>query len=90
MYPLDIEIWPTCIVIPPGYRLALTVLGRDFDHGMEGTPSHIGVEMRGAGFWYHDDPRERPADIYDGVVTVYSSQTHPSYVLLPMVPPKES
>ena len=24
---LDIEVWPTCIVAPPGYRLALTVRG---------------------------------------------------------------
>jgi predicted acyl esterase len=28
-YRLDIEIWPTSIVLPPGYRLGLTVRGRD-------------------------------------------------------------
>lgn len=87
-YPLDIEIWTTCIVIPPGYRLGLSVLGRDFDHGQAGTMSHIGVEMKGAGFWHHDDPRERPAAIYDGDVTVYSSAEEPSYLLLPVIPPK--
>jgi uncharacterized protein len=86
LYSLDVEIWPTCIVVPPGYRLALSILGRDFDHGLEGTPSHIGVEMRGAGFWYHDDRRERPADVYDGTVTVHSSELHPSYLLLPIIP----
>jgi predicted acyl esterase len=26
---LDVEIWPTCIVVPPGYQLALTVRGTD-------------------------------------------------------------
>lgn len=85
-YPLDVEIWTTCIVIPPGYRLGLSVLGRDFDHGQQGTMSHIGVEMRGAGFWYHDDSRERPAEVYDGEVTVYSGPDSPSYLLLPFIP----
>ena len=28
---LDIEIWPTSIVVPPGYRLALSVRGKDYE-----------------------------------------------------------
>src|SRR6516165_5183410 len=28
---LDVEIWPTCIVVPAGYRLGLTVRGRDYE-----------------------------------------------------------
>jgi putative CocE/NonD family hydrolase len=28
---LDIEIWPTSIVVPPGYRIALTVRGKDYE-----------------------------------------------------------
>jgi predicted acyl esterase len=86
LYALDVEIWPTCIVIPPGYRLALSVLGRDFDHGLEGVPSHLGVEMRGAGFWRHDEPQERPAEIYDGNVTVHGGGERESYLLLPVIP----
>jgi predicted acyl esterase len=27
---LDIEIWPTSIVVPAGYRIALSVRGRDY------------------------------------------------------------
>jgi predicted acyl esterase len=35
---LDIEIWPTCIVVPPGYQLALTVRGKDYEvDGRRGT-----------------------------------------------------
>ena len=30
VYELDIEIWPTCIVLPEGYRIALTVRGKDY------------------------------------------------------------
>ena len=28
---LDIEIWPTSIVVPPGYHVALTVRGKDYE-----------------------------------------------------------
>src|SRR3989304_9222937 len=28
---LEIEIWPTCVVVPPGYRIGLTVRGRDYE-----------------------------------------------------------
>ena len=31
IYLLDIEIWPTCIVVPKGYRLALTIRGKDYE-----------------------------------------------------------
>ena len=26
----DVEVWPTCIVVPAGYRLALSVRGKDY------------------------------------------------------------
>ena len=29
---LDIEIWPTCIVVPAGYRIALTIRGKDYEY----------------------------------------------------------
>jgi hypothetical protein len=34
--PLDIEIWPTSVVIPAGYRLAVTIGGRDFEFPGDG------------------------------------------------------
>ncbi len=30
VYEVDVEIWPTCIVVPKGYRIALTVRGKDY------------------------------------------------------------
>jgi hypothetical protein len=88
LYPLDIEIWTTSIVIEPGYQLALTVLGRDWDHGQGAVGSHIGIEMHGSGLWNHDDPSERPAEIYDVEVTVHTGGKHQSYLLVPVIPPK--
>jgi len=38
---LDIEIWPTCIVVPAGYRIALTIRGKDYEHGGEAASSPI-------------------------------------------------
>ena len=32
VYEVDVEVWPTCIVVPTGYRLALTVRGKDYDY----------------------------------------------------------
>ena len=29
IYQADVEIWPTSVVLPPGYRVALTIRGRD-------------------------------------------------------------
>ena len=36
---LDVEIWPTSIVVPPGYRLALTVRGKDYE--VDGTRHRV-------------------------------------------------
>jgi predicted acyl esterase len=86
VYPLDVEIWTASCVIEPGYRLALSVLGRDFDHGLGSSPSHIGIEMHGSGLWNHAVPEDRPAEIYDGDVTVYTGGARSSHLLLPVIP----
>ncbi|SNS42672.1 hypothetical protein SAMN05216276_100988 [Streptosporangium subroseum] len=84
---LDIEIWPTSVVIPTGYRLALTVTGRDFEFPGDGPwPVAYGVEMKGQGIFLHEDPDDRPADIYGGTTTLVSGPDRPSYLLLPVIP----
>jgi hypothetical protein len=62
------------------------VLGRDFDHGQPGVKSHLGLEMRGSGFWHHTDNSDRPAKIFDGEITVYGGGARTSYLLLPIIP----
>ncbi len=39
LYAVDVEIWPTSMVYPRGYRLALTITGRDYE--IEGIPGRI-------------------------------------------------
>ena len=41
LYELDVEVWPTSIVLPAGYRIGLTVRGRDY--------FSAGVDVRAAG-----------------------------------------
>ncbi len=36
---LDIEIWPTSIVVPKGYMLALSVRGKDYE--VDGTDAAL-------------------------------------------------
>jgi predicted acyl esterase len=85
--PLDIEIWPTSVVIPTGYRLALTVQGQDFELPGDGPwPSLYGVKMKGHGIFLHTDPHNRPTNVYGGTTTVVSNADQQSYLLLPFIP----
>ncbi|OFV97726.1 MAG: peptidase S15 [Acidobacteria bacterium RIFCSPLOWO2_02_FULL_61_28] len=86
---LDIEIWPTSIVVPAGYRVGLTVRGKDYEYVVGGGRlSHFKNEMRGCGPFLHDDPRDRPPAIFGGTTTLHAGPgRHPS-VLLPVIPAK--
>jgi predicted acyl esterase len=86
---LDIEIWPTCIVVPAGYRIALTIRGKDYEHdGEAASLSNMKNPMRGCGPFIHDDPTDRPPAIFGGKVTLHFGQGRPASVLLPVIPPK--
>jgi uncharacterized protein len=90
VYMLDVEIWPTCVVLPVGYRVELTVKGNDYRYPGKsgGFLAHFKNELTGVGPFLHDDPADRPAEIFGGKVTVHSGAAHSSYLLLPVVPPK--
>jgi uncharacterized protein len=88
---LDIEIWPTCIVVPPGYRLGLTVRGKDYEvDGKDVSVDipHAAYPMKGVGPFTHVDPRDRPPDIFGGRNTLHFTASKMPYVLLPIIPPK--
>ncbi len=59
IYELDVEVWPTSIVVPAGYRIGLTVRGRDYEY--PGGPS-TGLGTLGAVFTGRGPlPAQRPA-----------------------------
>jgi predicted acyl esterase len=87
VYGLEVEVWPTCIVVPAGYRIALTIRGKDYEYSGEGAKlGTVGNLMRGCGPFLHDDPEDRPPEIYGGRVTLYAGGERESYVLLPVIP----
>ncbi|HKV87023.1 MAG TPA: CocE/NonD family hydrolase C-terminal non-catalytic domain-containing protein, partial [Candidatus Dormibacteraeota bacterium] len=87
---LDVEIWPTSIVVPAGHRVALSVRGRDYEwqRSTGARLSNFKNELRGCGPFLHDDPRDRPPELFGGRNTLHAGQGRESYVLLPVIPPK--
>jgi uncharacterized protein len=82
---LDIEIWPTCIVVPAGYRIALSIRGRDYEHDdAPASLSNMKNPMRGCGPFTHDDETDRPPRIFNGKVTLHFERQ--PFVLLPIIP----
>ncbi len=89
VYELDVEIWPTCIVVPKGYRVALTVRGKDYEHPGGGARLKTFVnEMKGCGPFLHNDPDDRPQTIFGGKNTLYAGGKKGSFVLVPIIPKK--
>jgi predicted acyl esterase len=88
VYELDVEIWPTSIVVPAGHRLALTVRGRDYEYpgGPGAGLGTLGAVFTGVGPFQHNDPGDRPPEIFGKTVTLHCGPARRSHVLLPIVP----
>jgi len=88
VYELDVEIWPTSIVVPVGYRVGLTVRGKDYSHpaGAGAGLADMYAKFTGVGPFRHDDSRDRPADIFGRKVTLHMGRDRQAYVLLPVIP----
>jgi uncharacterized protein len=84
---LDIEIWPTSIVVPPGYRMALTVRGKDYEFdGTDAALPHAPYPMKGVGPFLHIDPDDRPAAIFATRNTLHFAPGKEPHLLLPIIP----
>lgn len=70
---LDVEIWPTSMVFPQGWRLVLTLQGHDFIVTPPG-------RMR------HDHPDDRPPAEFGGTTTVYTGGAYASQLTMPHIP----
>ena len=86
---LDVEIWPTSIVVPAGHRIALSVRGRDYEwQKTTGAKlSNFKNELLGCGPFLHNDPRDRPREIFGGTTTLHFGPDRAAYLLLPVIPP---
>jgi predicted acyl esterase len=74
LYAVDVEIWPTSMVFPTGYRLVLTLQGRDFE--FPGTPGRM----------LHNHPQDRDPVEFGGMHSITTGGRHQSYLVLPVIP----
>jgi predicted acyl esterase len=94
VYELDIDLHPTGVVVPAGYRLALTVRGKDYvwpgakTQDDQFTLSNFAKPLTGCGPFLHDDPRDRPKKVFDNNVTLHTGPARAAYLMLPVIPPK--
>lgn len=80
VYEVEVEIWPTSIVAPAGYRLAVTLGGKDFERAdAEGL-------MKGSGIFLHNDAADRPTEVFGGAHSVHTGGGTASYLLMPLIP----
>ena len=84
---LDVEIWPTSIVVPPGCRLALTVRGKDYEvDGRDAALPNAPYTMKGVGPFLHIDPGDRPAAVFTCRNALHFAANRQPYLLLPIIP----
>ena len=79
-YEVDLEIWPMGLWLPQGSRLTLTVQGKDFER-----PGATGP-LRGVAWFTHDDPVDRPPELFGGTNTILTGGQRQSHLLLPILP----
>jgi predicted acyl esterase len=65
--------------LPQGAQLRLTVQGQDFERPGETGPN------RGVGWMTHDDPADRPPEIFGGAHRLHTGGAYPSALLLPVI-----
>jgi predicted acyl esterase len=89
VYECDVELLPTSIVVPVGWRVALTVRGKDYEY--EGEIGEFGKKFvygtRGTGGMTHTDRDNRPREIFANRVTLYAGGARAAWVMLPIIPP---
>ncbi|CAF1260379.1 unnamed protein product [Didymodactylos carnosus] len=83
-YDLDIEMWPTCIVLSKGSTLQLVIDGKDFARQENEVIVRGPLRLAGSGCFLHDDPVDRDEKVYGGETKVITSED--SWLLLPIVP----
>ncbi|KIW67242.1 hypothetical protein PV04_06507 [Phialophora macrospora] len=84
-YELDVEIWPTNILLPKGYRLALQISGKDFERPLRANTPNEAWVARGSGPFLHTHPVDRTKEIFSGKTTIFTGGKTASYLLLPVI-----
>jgi predicted acyl esterase len=71
IYAVDVELWPTNVVVSPGSRLVLEVSSGD---------------TQGAGLFEHTSDIDRPPKIFHGLNNIHFGSDHENWVSMPLIP----
>ncbi|PKS12540.1 hypothetical protein jhhlp_000748 [Lomentospora prolificans] len=74
VYAVDIEIWPTNVIVEKGGRLVFEVASGD---------------TQGSGIFLHNDPNDRSAEKLQGTNHIHFGPQFQNYLTLPVIPPKQ-
>lgn len=74
VYEVDVEVWPTNVVVEEGGKLVLEVASGD---------------TQGCGTFQHRHPEDRSEKVFAGLNNLHFSDKHQNYVVLPIIPPKK-
>lgn len=70
-YPVDVEIWPTNVVVEKGHTLGLQIAGHD---------------TQGGGLFEHKQPEDRSESVFKGWNKIHVGPGAQSYLQLPIIP----
>jgi hypothetical protein len=75
-------------VVPKGYRVGLSIRGKDYVYPgpSGGRLSNFKNELTGCGPFLHDDPKDRPPEIFGGVTTLHFGGKRQAFMLAPLIP----
>ena len=71
VYGVDIEVWPTNVIVDRNHRLVLEVSSGD---------------TQGAGIFEHNSDVDRPRELLEGLNYIHFGPEHENWVLLPIIP----
>jgi predicted acyl esterase len=85
---VEVEVWPTSIVVPAGHRIGLSIRGTDYEYpgGAFGGLETLGKAWSGVGPFRHTDPIDRPAAVFGADVTLHAGPDRQACLLLPIIP----
>lgn len=83
-YPVDVALWPTSVIAHAGYRLVLTIAGKDFQR--PSNDPQAGAVNRGSGTFLHDDEVDRGSSAFGGTTTIATGPEKESWLLIPEAP----
>ena len=85
------ETHPQPPLLPKEPEGRARVRGRDYEwqKSTGARLSNFKNELLGCGPFLHNDPRDRPASVFGGDVTLHMGPRYQSYILLPIIPQEE-